>query len=407
MVKIINISGTNPVEDPSYRYKMPSVMGKIEGKGNGIKTVIVNVYDLALSLHRDPGEVNKFFGCEMGAQTTYNETDDRAVVNGAHSDGELQGCVHKYVEKFVLCPNCGLPETEYKIKQGCIWHRCKACGSKDMVDMNHKLCTYILKKWKEDSKKKNKDKKKGKEEKDAADEKKDKKDKKKKKSKDKDSDSDDEKKKKSKKDKKKKDKKKDKKKEKKGSDVNELASDVDDLSVASETGLGDADVMNLAIQGVKSHLKNNPDASAAETAEVVVNQQMASALKSQDKVRIFLRAVLTPAFFKNKEIEKNAPTVAKIIQSNPIMQRHLIGAIEGMTIVDGFQDKHFPVMLKQLYDEDLLEEDVILEWAFDGRTDYTLAIVDEDARAGLRGLAEPVVAWLQNDSDSDSDSDSD
>lgn len=237
MVKIINISGANPVEDPSYRYKMPSVVGKIEGKGNGIKTVIVNISDLALSLHRDPGEVNKFFGCEMGAQTTYNEADDRAVVNGAHSDGELQGCVHKYIEKFVLCPNCGLPETEYKIKQGCIWHRCAACGAKDMVDMNHKLCTYILKKFKEDSKKKSKDKK-------DAGEKKDKKDKKKKKSKDKDSDSDDDKKKKSKKDKKKKDKKKDKKKEKKGSDVDELASDVDDLSVGSEAGLGDADVMS-------------------------------------------------------------------------------------------------------------------------------------------------------------------
>ena len=116
----INISGVNPVEDPSYRYKMPSVVGKIEGRGNGIKTVIANISDLALSLHREPSEVNKFFGCEMGAQTTYNEADDRAVVNGAHGDQELQGCVHKYVEKFVLCPGCGLPETTYKISGGCI-----------------------------------------------------------------------------------------------------------------------------------------------------------------------------------------------------------------------------------------------------------------------------------------------
>ena len=142
--QIVNISGTTPVDDPEYRYKMPTVYGKIEGKGNGIKTVIPNISDVGLSLHRDAGEVNKFFGCELGAQTTYNTETDRAVVNGAHTDQVLQQMVHKYIELFVLCPNCRLPETEYKIKSGMIYHKCAACGNKDAVDMTHKLCTYIL-----------------------------------------------------------------------------------------------------------------------------------------------------------------------------------------------------------------------------------------------------------------------
>ena len=116
-------------------------------------------------------DVQQFFGCELGAQTTYNAETDRAVVNGHHTDKVLQDLVHKYIEGFVLCPNCGLPETEYKIKSGTIYHKCAACGSKDMVDMTHKLCTYIIaqdKKAKSDAKKdakkkdkKSKDKKKG------------------------------------------------------------------------------------------------------------------------------------------------------------------------------------------------------------------------------------------------------
>ena len=142
--QIINIAGTTPVDDPEYRYKMPAVFGKIEGSGNGIKTALPNISDVALALHRGPGEVCKYFGTELGAQTRYNSDTDRAIVNGAHTDGMLQELMHRYVEKFVLCPVCRYPETDYKIKSDTIWHRCKACGAKEMVDMSHKLSNYIL-----------------------------------------------------------------------------------------------------------------------------------------------------------------------------------------------------------------------------------------------------------------------
>ena len=242
---IVNIAGTSPVDDPEYRYKMPLVFGKIEGRGNGIKTVIPNVSDVALSLHRPPGEVNKFFGCELGAQTTYSPETDRAVVNGAHTDATLQSLIHRYIEVFVLCPQCGLPETDYRIKNDCIYHKCAACGNKEMVDMSHKLCTYILaqdKKAKKEAKSKDKkgkkDKKAGKKEKGGSDE-----DSSKKKKKDKKKD--------------KKDKKKDKKEKSEGGEDSNYLEDamfgkkesVDDLdvdeeaSLASEAGVDDAGAM--------------------------------------------------------------------------------------------------------------------------------------------------------------------
>ena len=220
---------------------MPAVFGKIEGSGNGIKTAIPNISDVGLSLHRQPGEVNKFFGCELGAQTSYAEATDRAIVNGAHTDATLQNLIHRYIELFVLCPNCRLPESEYKIKNDIIYHRCAACGAKEMVDMSHKLCNYILA---QDKKAKKEAKSKGKKDKD-------KKDKKKGKGKD-DSDEDKKKKKDKKKDKDKKKKdKKDKAAEENGDkdylkeamfgkkEEEEISSDGDSNSVASEAGVDD------------------------------------------------------------------------------------------------------------------------------------------------------------------------
>lgn len=157
----------------------------------------------------------------------------------------------------------------------------------------------------------------------------------------------------------------------------------------------------LAIDGTRKYLAENPDASAYDIVEVVTNQQMASALKSHDKIKIFVRAAITPQFFKNKEIEKYAPVISKIVNANKIIERHLIGSLEFLCLE---KPKNFPVMIKQLYDEDALEEGTIIEWSEDGRSEYTLEAVDEEARATLRSEAEPVIIWLQ-EADSDSDSD--
>ena len=75
---------------------------------------------------------------------------DMLAAKLAHHDETrvLQDKLSVYIEKFVLCPACKLPETSYKIKSEIIYHNCLACGAREMCDMQHKLTTYILKQHK-------------------------------------------------------------------------------------------------------------------------------------------------------------------------------------------------------------------------------------------------------------------
>lgn len=137
----VNIGGG---DDKFNRYKMPPVMGKVEGRGNGIKTRIVNCHEVAKALHRPPGYVCKFFGCELGAQTKINDDTGVYIVNGSFNNAKLAEVLQLFIKMFVLCENCNLPETDLKLKKnGDIKQICNACGSETICDMTHKLCTFI------------------------------------------------------------------------------------------------------------------------------------------------------------------------------------------------------------------------------------------------------------------------
>ena len=128
---------------------MPLLTTKIEGNGNGIKTVIPNMSDVARALSRPPTYTTKFFGCELGAQTTFDEKKDRYIVNGAHDANRLRELLDVFIEKFVLCKSCKNPETELVIikdrRLENIIRDCKACGERTDIDMRHKLTTFIVK----------------------------------------------------------------------------------------------------------------------------------------------------------------------------------------------------------------------------------------------------------------------
>ncbi|KAI4375468.1 hypothetical protein MLD38_013334 [Melastoma candidum] len=138
--------GADNRDDAFYRYKMPKMITKIEGRGNGIKTNVVNMVDIAKALARPASYTTKYFGCELGAQSKFDEKNGTSLVNGSHDTAKLASLLENFIKKYVQCYGCGNPETEILItKTQMIQLKCAACGFVSDVDMRDKLTTFILK----------------------------------------------------------------------------------------------------------------------------------------------------------------------------------------------------------------------------------------------------------------------
>lgn len=134
------------IEDIYYRYHMPVLRARIEGRGNGVKTVIENMSEVAAALERPPTYTTKFFGFELGAQCLCDEKRDKWVVNGRHDQDALAKLLDVFIDKFLLCGTCRNPETTMEVvKNGNIEMRCMACGERTAIDMRHRLASYIQK----------------------------------------------------------------------------------------------------------------------------------------------------------------------------------------------------------------------------------------------------------------------
>merc|ERR1711972_984469 len=84
----------------------------------------------------------------LGAQSTYTNKEnegERVVINGHHDTPVFQSLVDKFIERYVLCNNCHLPEIDMVVKKGMIVATCKACGWNGELDNQHKLAGYIVK----------------------------------------------------------------------------------------------------------------------------------------------------------------------------------------------------------------------------------------------------------------------
>jgi len=135
------------VSDPHYRYTMPALRVKVEGRGKMIKTIIMNLPEVARDVFRSPEYLLRFFGFELGASTQIDSKEinnPKYIIIGNRTLSDLNVALDKFIDQFVLCESCHNPETVISTKKN-VNFRCMACGHSTVPNPVHKLTNFILK----------------------------------------------------------------------------------------------------------------------------------------------------------------------------------------------------------------------------------------------------------------------
>ena len=115
------------VEGSSERFEIPKVQGHYEGK----KTIITNFLHIASYLRRTPEHFQKFLLKELA---TPGQLDgERLVLNNKVPSAKISQKIESYVNEFVVCKECGKPDTELKKEDRLMFIHCLACGAKHPV----------------------------------------------------------------------------------------------------------------------------------------------------------------------------------------------------------------------------------------------------------------------------------
>jgi len=97
----------------------------------GMRTIVYNFKEIADALNRNPQHLLKYLTREMATAATMQES--RVIFQGKFSQETLGRLIQRYMENFVLCPICKLPDTKIVKEKRLSFLVCEACGAKSSV----------------------------------------------------------------------------------------------------------------------------------------------------------------------------------------------------------------------------------------------------------------------------------
>ncbi len=115
------------IGNSSERFEIPKIEGHFEGK----KTILTNFFQIASYIRRNPEHFQKFLLKELA--TSGQKESERLVLNNKIPSEKINQKIEQYVKEFVLCRECGKPDTELTKEDRLTFIHCLACGAKHSV----------------------------------------------------------------------------------------------------------------------------------------------------------------------------------------------------------------------------------------------------------------------------------
>ncbi len=113
------------IEGESDRFDV----SKPDVRQEGNVTVFENFQGICDELDRDEAHLMKFLQDELGTSGHIDESG-RARLTGDFSTRRIGEAIDAYTEQYVLCSECGLPDTSIEREQGAEILVCAACGAR-------------------------------------------------------------------------------------------------------------------------------------------------------------------------------------------------------------------------------------------------------------------------------------
>lgn len=106
------------------RFDVPKVKGHVQGN----KTVISNFCQLCDVFCRKESHVLKFLQRELATPASLD--GPRLVLGRKINSDLINEKIQRYVKEFVVCKECGKPDTKLMKEGNVIYVKCTACGAK-------------------------------------------------------------------------------------------------------------------------------------------------------------------------------------------------------------------------------------------------------------------------------------
>ncbi|NTW92245.1 MAG: translation initiation factor IF-2 subunit beta [Methanoregulaceae archaeon] len=115
-------AGVTVQSESTERFTVPEAKSYIEGK----TTVLENFAEIADIVRRDQDHLMKYLLGELGTAGKIDGT--RAIFNGKFEPALINGLIKSYVDDYVICSECGKPDTRLVKDDRVLLLRCDACG---------------------------------------------------------------------------------------------------------------------------------------------------------------------------------------------------------------------------------------------------------------------------------------